>query len=240
LVARVRRRTTGIVRGTEIDVTEREEFTPTPRKSEGSLRLLVDGIAALVMTMTTDDELELVNQQVLDYFGKTAEGMRDWRGNGAIHPNDLGPVVAAWTNSLQTGHPYDHVHRYRRSDGIYRWFRVRGRPARDAQGRIIRWYLVPTDIEELKQAEEMLEGQRKELQQVLDLTPQVMARIAGFWPVTTRCASTRGSRCVGTWRARISRIAREPRGDCHHGGTPRSLFRQPIVRCQGGKPTFCE
>jgi PAS domain S-box-containing protein len=156
-------------------VTEQEEFTPAPRKSEGSLRLLVDGIAALVITMTTDDQLELVNQQVLDYFGKTAEGMKDWRGNGAIHRDDLGRVVAAWTDSLRTGRPYDHVHRYRRSDGVYRWFRVRGRPARDALGRIIRWYVVPTDIEELKQAEEMLEGQRKELRQVLDLTPQMMA-----------------------------------------------------------------
>src|SRR5580698_3564745 len=58
----------------------------------------------------TDDELEFVNQQVLDYFGKTAEEMKDWRGNGAIHPDDLGRVVAAWTDSLQTGRAYDHVH----------------------------------------------------------------------------------------------------------------------------------
>jgi PAS domain S-box-containing protein len=100
-------------------------------------------------------------------------------GNGAIHPDDLGPVVAAWTYSLQTGRPYDHMHRYRQSDGVYRWFRVRGRPARDAQGRIIRWYLVPTDIEELRQAEARLDEQRKELRQVLDLAPQMVAVFGG-------------------------------------------------------------
>jgi PAS domain-containing protein len=90
-------------------VNEQAKLAPAPRKSEGTLRLLVDGIAALVITMTTDDELEFVNQQVLDYFGKTAEEMKDWRGNGAIHPDDLGRVVAAWTDSLQTGRAYDHV-----------------------------------------------------------------------------------------------------------------------------------
>jgi DNA-binding CsgD family transcriptional regulator len=67
--------------GTGMDVTEREQLRQALRRSAGTLRLLVDGIAALVITMTTDDELEFVNQQVLDYFGKTTEEMKDARHN---------------------------------------------------------------------------------------------------------------------------------------------------------------
>jgi PAS domain S-box-containing protein len=161
--------------GTGIDVTEQEDLTQALRKSEETLRLLVDGIAALVTTTTADGEIEFVNQQALDYFGKTAEELNDWRKHDAIHPDDLGRVVAAWTDSVQTGRPYDHVDRYRRYDGVYRWFRARGRPWRDAQGRIIRWYVVLTDIDEQKRAEERLEEQQKELHQVLDLAPQMVA-----------------------------------------------------------------
>jgi PAS domain S-box-containing protein len=161
--------------GTGIDVTEQEELTQALRKNEETLRMLIDGIDALIITMTADDELEFVNQQVLDFFGKSGEEMKDWRQNGAIHPHDLGAVIAAWTDSVQTGRPYDHVHRYRRSDGVCRWFRVRGRPARDTQGRIVRWYVILSDIDERKRAEERLEEQQQELQQVLDLTPQMVA-----------------------------------------------------------------
>jgi PAS domain S-box-containing protein len=144
-------------------------------KSEETLRRLIDGIAAFVTAHTPDGELEFANRQLLDYVGKTLEELKDWPNNGAIHPDDLGTVVAEWTHSLQTGRPYEHVNRYRCADGGFRWFRARGRPARDVQGRIIRWYVVLTDIEELKKAEERLEEQQKELQQVLDLTPQMVA-----------------------------------------------------------------
>ena len=161
--------------GTGIDVTEQEELSRALRKSEETLRLLVDGIDALVIIMAADDKLEFVNQRVLDYFGKNADEMTDWRKNGAIHPDDLGQVIAAWTDTVRTGSPYDHVHRFRRFDGEYRWFRVRGRPGRNAQDHIIRWYVILTDIDQAKIAEERLKEQQKELQQVLDLAPQMVA-----------------------------------------------------------------
>jgi PAS domain S-box-containing protein len=161
--------------GTGIDVTEQEELTQALRRSEEKFRLLVDGIAAQVSTMTTAGELEFVNQQVLDYFGKTSEELKDWRSTDSIHPEELPAVLAEWADCQKTGRPYDIEKRIRRFDGIYHWFRARGRPARDAQGRIIRWYMVLSDIEDRKRAEERLEEQQNELRQVLDLAPQLVA-----------------------------------------------------------------
>jgi formate hydrogenlyase transcriptional activator len=161
--------------GTGIDVTEQEELTQALRKSEETLRLVVNGIGALVTTYTADGELDFVNQQVLDFFGMTLEELKDWRNNGNIHPDDLGRIIERWTHSLETGRPYDDIHRYRRSDGVYRWFHTHGRPSHDSQGQVMRWYVVLTDIDESQKAKERLEEQEKELRQVLDLAPQVVA-----------------------------------------------------------------
>jgi PAS domain S-box-containing protein len=161
--------------GTAIDVTEQEELTRALRRSEEKFRLLVDGIAAQVSTMSTAGELEFVNQQVLDYFGRTSEDLKDWRSADSIHPDDLPAVLAEWRDCQQTGRPYDIEKRIRRFDGMYHWYRARGRAARDAQGRIIRWYMVLSDIEDRKKAEEKLAEQQKEFQQILDLTPQIVA-----------------------------------------------------------------
>jgi formate hydrogenlyase transcriptional activator len=176
--------------GTGIDVTEQEELTRALRKSEEALRLVVNGIGALVTTYTADGELEFVNQQVVDFFGMTLDELKDWRNNGMVHPDELGRVDVSWTHSLSTGHPYDDVHRYRRSDGAYRWFMTRGRPSRDGEGRILRWYVLLTDIDESQKAKEKLEEQEKDLRQVLDLAPQLVSVNEG--PDQKRLYANRG------------------------------------------------
>jgi PAS domain S-box-containing protein len=178
--------------GTGIDVTEQEELTQALRKSEEELRLVVNGIGALVTTYTGDGELEFGNQQVLDFFGKTLEELKDWRNNGNIHPDDLPRVIASWTNSLATGHPYDDVHRYRRFDGAYRWFRSYGRPWRDAEGRVMRWYVLLTDIDESQKAKEKLEEQLQRenvaLREEIDKT-SMFEEIVGSSPALTTVLS---------------------------------------------------
>jgi len=161
--------------GTGMDVTEHEELTQALRRSEEHSRQLVDGIAAQVSTMSPTGELEFVNQQVLDYSGRSLEELKGWRATDTIHPEDRDRVAAALEECLRTGLPYEHEKRLRRFDGAYHWFRARGRPVRDAQGRIVRWYIVLTDVQERKKAEEKLKEQQYELRQILDLAPQMVA-----------------------------------------------------------------
>ena len=127
-----------------------------PSPSERELRLIVDTIPGLVAILGPRGEVELVNQQVIDYFGRTLAELKQWGTSDAVHPDDLPAVIAAWTHSVETGAPYEFEHRIRRADGAYRWFQSRGHALRDASGRVVRWYNLLTDIDERRQAEAKL------------------------------------------------------------------------------------
>ena len=139
------------------DIDDRKRAEEALRQSEERARLMVDSIDGQIMTATPKGEVEFVNQQVLDYFGKSLEELKDWRTNNAIHPDDFPGALALWTHSVETGEPYQFDERLRRADGAYRWFRVRGRCVRDAQGHVVRWYILLTDIDEGKRAEAQVE-----------------------------------------------------------------------------------
>jgi formate hydrogenlyase transcriptional activator len=136
--------------------TELKRAEEALRESEQSFRLIFDSIPGLIAVQTAAGELELVNRQLLEYFGKTLQELKTWSTNDTVHPGDLPSVIAAWKRSVETGDPYDHEHRIRRADGVYRWFQVRGLPLRDAEGRILRWYELFADVHDRKKAEEAL------------------------------------------------------------------------------------
>jgi PAS domain S-box-containing protein len=136
------------------------------RARELSLRLIVDSIPAPAAVMTTAGQVEVVNRPVLEYFGKTFEDLKGWATTDAVHPDDLPGVVAVWREAVETGHPYEVESRHRRADGVYRWFHVRGFPLRDADGSIIRWCVLQTDVDDRKRTEALLAGEKQLLEMV--------------------------------------------------------------------------
>jgi PAS domain S-box-containing protein len=139
-------------RGTCTDVTEIMHAQEALRESERSLRSAIDGIAGLVAVMAPNGELETVNRQVFEYFGQSLEWLKNWGTNDAVHPEDLPRVLELFKRGLASGSPFNYEHRMRRFDGEYRWFDNRGVPIRDDSGRIARWYVLLTDIEDRTQA----------------------------------------------------------------------------------------
>src|SRR5258707_414099 len=75
---------------------------------------------------------------------------------------------------LRSGEPGDIEARMRRCDGVFRWFLIRFEPFRDESGKIAMWYGVSTDIEDLKQTEEKLREDERELRQITDAIPQAI------------------------------------------------------------------
>jgi PAS domain S-box-containing protein len=148
------------------DIDDRRRAEDAVRSNEQSLRLMVDSIPGFVSTANAAGEVELVNRQVLGYFGKTIEELKNWDTSDAVHPDDLPRMVEAYRRAFETGEPLDVENRSRRADGVYRWFHVRARPQRDAEGRIVRWCSLVTDIDDRKRAEALLAAEKRTLEMI--------------------------------------------------------------------------
>ena len=153
---------------------ERRRAEEELRASEHNLRKIVNSIPGLVCTMTPAGEVEELNQQLLEYFGKTPDELKGWKMTDAVHPDDLPRVVTAFTHAITTGTLYDVEHRCRRADGVYRWFQIRARAVNDAEGRITGWYVLLTDIEERKNAEEALRANEGRLKHIINTIPTMV------------------------------------------------------------------
>jgi formate hydrogenlyase transcriptional activator len=138
------------------------------KANEESLRLIVDSIPGQIAVMTAGGEVELVNRQILEFFGKTTEELQNWATSNAFHPDDILPTIDAWKRALETGQPFEFENRGRRTDGVYRWFHVRVRPLRNAEGRVVRWYVLATDIDDRKRSESELGKAFEEINRLKD------------------------------------------------------------------------
>ena len=146
------------------DIDDRKRAEDALRESERESRLIVDSIPGLIAAFTPGGEVEFVNRQILEYFGKTVEELKRWGTGGTTHPEDLPRAVELFTQAVASGDPFEFEVRARRFDGVYRWFQSRGFPLRDTNGHIVRWYNLLIDIDERKRAEEALRESERESQ----------------------------------------------------------------------------
>ncbi len=163
------------------DIDERKRVEEALRESEYESRLIVDTMPGLVSVLTETGALERVNRPLVEYFGTSLEELSRWRTNEAVHPDDRDRTAQAIAQAILSGEPPDFEARIRRFDGVYRWFQIRGLPLRDRNGRIVRWYLLNTDIHDRTRAEVELKRSEMLLAEGLRLS----ATGTFSWPVDT-------------------------------------------------------
>jgi PAS domain S-box-containing protein len=139
-----------------------------PAAREEHFRSVNDNIAGLAALVTPAGQFELVNRQTLAFFGATLDELKHWVITDNVHPDDLPNALAAWSKSIETGRPYDVEARLRRADGVYRWFHSRGFPLRDTEGHIVLWYVLRRDVDDRKQSETELAGEKQLLELVAE------------------------------------------------------------------------
>jgi len=157
--------------GTCTDIQDRKRGEEDLLARELSWRQIVDNIPGLVATMGAMGEVEFLNRQTLEYFGKTNEDLKNWSLIGAVHPDDIPHVIEARKQSIEVGQIYEVEHRCRRADGVYRWFQVRGLPVRDTDNKITAWYLLLTDIDDRKRAEQKLQQSEADFRTIINNIP---------------------------------------------------------------------
>ncbi len=152
--------------GINTDIDKRKEAEETLRASEDELRLIVDGLPALVSLMTPDGRLARANRHYLDYFGASIEELQERGVLHSFHPEDRARVLTIREQSLKSEEPWEAQGRRQGADGLYRWFQLQAFPLRDGEGRILLWHLLQTNIQQQKEAETLLEGEKKLLEMV--------------------------------------------------------------------------
>jgi PAS domain S-box-containing protein len=127
---------------------------------------ILDSIPGMVGLMTPTGTVEFVNNQILDYFGLTLDELKLSGISGKVHPDDIDGVRLAFRRAIAAGQSWEIVQRFRGADGAYQWFESMGFPLRDADGRIVRFCSLLTNIDDRKRAEALLAGEKQLLAMV--------------------------------------------------------------------------
>ena len=138
------------------------------RDSEQRWRGLTEALPQLVWGATSDGACDYFSTQWTDYTGVPETELLGWQWMKVLHPDDREPTRKFWTDSVAGRTPYDVEYRVQRKDGVYGWFKTRGVPIRDEEGKIEKWFGTCTDITDRKQAEASLRQSEYELRKARD------------------------------------------------------------------------
>ena len=135
------------------------------------LNAVIDGIPGLVGILSPDGRFEIANRRIVEYCGKTLDELRQWGLIGIVHDDDLARVTETVAAAISAGMPFESEHRVKRYDGACRWFSSRAVPVRDAFDRITHWYVLLTDIDQRRRAEDTLAASERNLRQIINTIP---------------------------------------------------------------------
>ncbi|BCG99845.1 hypothetical protein MesoLj131b_18450 [Mesorhizobium sp. 131-2-5] len=157
--------------GVSSDIEDRKRAEQALAASERNLQATIDSIPVRVGIYNADGTNVYVNKRTLELSGQPIG--TDFRR--LFHPDDLPLVDSRWKECLATEEPFECEYRAIMADGSYRWHIGRRVPMRDETGKVIRWYGVTSDIEDLKRAEEALRVSERWSRQILDSIPGMVA-----------------------------------------------------------------
>ena len=171
---------------TSTDIEDRKQAEEKLRQDERELRRVIDTIPSLAWSTLPDGSGEFWNKRWYDYSGLTPEECVGSGWHRGVHPEDVTPLMNKWAEVLASGEAGEGEARFRRHDGVFRWFLIRAEPLRDETGKIVSWYGISTDIEDHRQAEQKLRqvleeirGSEANLRRTIDTIP---ALVSGFLP----------------------------------------------------------
>jgi len=131
----------------KIEIAER-------KRAEVELRLIIDTVPIIVWRKLSDGSADLFNQEFRKYTGLSGEEGLGWDWINVFHPDDR--LTEEWHADFAAGKPFEKEARLRRADGEYRWFLVRAVPVKDDRGKLVKWFGLSIDVDDLKKAEDRI------------------------------------------------------------------------------------
>jgi PAS domain S-box-containing protein len=150
---------------------------------------VMNALPASVWTALPDGNVDFLNQHWTKYTGVSLDQARGVGWQSTVHPEDLSEVLERWHFILASGKAGDLEARLCRFDGDFRWFLVSCNPMLDEAGRVVKWFVVNTDIDEQKSALETLRPGELDLGSIINTIPMMAwsAEIDGYCDFCNQC-----------------------------------------------------
>ena len=144
-------------------VTEVNNDITGLKAAESRFRNLTEVMPHLMWQVSPSGETTYANQRWLDYFRRSPQEISATSDSipRFAHPEDVPKSVARWQKAFQTGVMEPWEVRYRRHDGVYRWFAGRAVAVRDDREQILYWICTATDVEDEKNIQDRLREMQK-------------------------------------------------------------------------------
>ncbi|MBC7661728.1 MAG: response regulator, partial [Chitinophagaceae bacterium] len=149
-MANVRGETEGIVAVVH-DVTLQVEARIRIRESEKKFKNLADSMPQLIWTADESGRIDYTNRGFSEFSGMDEPEIFNGPDSPLVHPEDYRGLIEKWEMSLGSSQLFEGEARFRRNDGVYRWFLLRAVPSKSEDSGTEKWFGSCTDIEEQKQ-----------------------------------------------------------------------------------------
>jgi formate hydrogenlyase transcriptional activator len=146
--------------GTDTDIDDLKRAEVKLRQDEEELRRMTDAIPQTIFVLNPNGKAIYANRVALEYTGLSLDdvGTDDFRTR-VLHPDDVQRLREERHKALSGTSPFENEQRALGKDGKYRWFLFRYNPLLDESGRVIRWYVTGTDIDDRKRAEDRMRNE---------------------------------------------------------------------------------
>jgi PAS domain S-box-containing protein len=131
----------------------------------------MNALPASVWTALPDGNVDFLNQRWTEYTGVSLDEACGVGWQSTVHPEDVSEVVERWRFILASGKAGELETRLRRLDGNFHWFLVSCNPMLDEAGRVVKWYVVNTDIDERRRAIETLRSGDHDWSSIINTIP---------------------------------------------------------------------
>jgi formate hydrogenlyase transcriptional activator len=145
------------------DVTERVQAQQALQESEARFRQMADTAPVMIWVADTNKLCTYVNQQFLNFTGRTMEQERGEGWSEGIHPDDYAQCLETYLSAFERSEPFHMEYRLRNAEGEYRWIFNTGRPRFSASGEFLGYIGSSVDIHDRKESEEELRTAHEEV-----------------------------------------------------------------------------